>query len=73
MFRPNELNLIFDELYSQSARVKEEHRRRPIDNDLNDNGVILVQQHYGETNSRPYYFNRLTIKTDDEKFSKKFN
>ena len=69
LFRPNELNLIFDKLYSQSSRVKEEYRRRIFEQD-HHHGIIHTQQHYGETHSRPYYFSRLTVRTDDLRNSK---
>lgn len=69
LFRPNELNLIFDKLYSQSSRVKDEYRRRIFEQD-HHHGIIPVQQHYGETHSRPYYFSRLTVRTDDLRHSK---
>ena len=67
LFRPNELNLLFDKLYSQSSRVKEEHRRRIFEEDHHQHGVILTEQHYSESHTRPYYFNRLTVRTDDSK------
>jgi hypothetical protein len=65
LFRPNDLHLIFEKLYSQSTRVKEDYRRRIFEQDQYHNGVIGHQQHYGETNHRPYYFNRLSVRTDD--------
>lgn len=65
LFRPNDLHLIFEKLYSQSARVKEEYRKRIFEQDHLHNGVINTQ-HYNETNQRPYYFNRLSIRTDDD-------
>ena len=73
LFRPNELNLIFDKLYSQSSRVKDEYRRRIFEQDPHHHhhhGIIHTQQHYGETHSRPYYFSRLTVRTDDLRNSK---
>ena len=81
LFRPNELNLIFDQLYSQSSRVKEEYRRRIFDHDVHHHhhpGVILAPHHYGESNARPHYFNRLSVRTDDplgiqRKIPNKFN
>ncbi|CAF4998297.1 unnamed protein product [Rotaria magnacalcarata] len=65
LFRPNDLHLVFEKLYSQSARVKEEYRRRIFEHEHSHNG-ILNTQHYNESNQRPYYFNRLSIRTDDD-------
>ena len=59
LFRPNDLHLIFEKLYSQSDRVKEEYRRRIFEKDSFPNGQ------FSESNQRPYYFNRLSIRTDD--------
>ena len=59
LFRPNDLHLIFEKLYSQSERVKEEYRRRIFEKDHSSNG------NFNESNQRPYYFNRLSIRTDD--------
>ena len=65
LFRPNDLHLIFEKLYSQSARVKEEYRRRIFEKDHYHNGVLNAQHHYNEANHRPYYLNRLSVRTDD--------
>jgi len=65
LFRPNDLHFIFEKLYSQSARVKEEYRRRILEKDLYFNGMINTQQNFNETNQRPYYFNHLSVRTDD--------
>ena len=65
LFRPNDLHLIFEKLYSQSERVKEEYRRRIFEQEHYHNGIVVNQPHYGESNQRPYYFNRLSIRTDD--------
>jgi hypothetical protein len=65
LFRPNDLHLIFEKLYSQSARVKEEYRRRIFEKDLHFNGVMNTQHHFNESNQRPYYFNHLSVRTDD--------
>jgi hypothetical protein len=65
LFRPNDLHLIFEKLYSQSARVKEEYRKRIFGKEQNHNGIINTQHHYNESNIRPYYFNRLSVRTDD--------
>jgi hypothetical protein len=65
LFRPNDLHLIFEKLYSQSDRVKEEYRRRIFEQDHYHNGIIGQQQHHVELNQRPYYLNRLSIRTDD--------
>ncbi|CAF3462425.1 unnamed protein product [Rotaria socialis] len=65
LFRPNDLHLVFEKLYSQSARVKEEYRRRIFEHEHFHNGVLNTQ-HYNESNQRPYYFNRLSVRTDDD-------
>ncbi|CAF0850409.1 unnamed protein product [Adineta steineri] len=66
LFRPNDLHLIFEKLYSQSARVKEEYRKRIFEKGQHRNGSINSQHHHhNESNSRPYYFNRLSVRTDD--------
>ena len=65
LFRPNDLHLIFEKLYSQSERVKEEYRRRIFEKDYHQNGNSTIQHHFNESNQRPYYFNRLSIRTDD--------
>ncbi|CAF1211873.1 unnamed protein product [Adineta ricciae] len=65
LFRPNDLHLIFEKLYSQSARVKEEYRRRIFDKECHHNGFPSTQHHLNEPNMRPYYFNRLSIRSDD--------
>ncbi|CAF0911503.1 unnamed protein product [Rotaria sordida] len=64
LFRPNDLHLIFEKLYSQSERVKEEYRKRIFEQN-NYSGVIVHNQHYGESNPRPYYLNRLSVRNDD--------
>jgi hypothetical protein len=64
LFRPNDLHLIFEKLYSQSPRVKEEYRRRIFEQE-HYHSSIINQQHYSESNQRPYYLNRLSIRTDD--------
>ena len=66
LFRPNDLHLIFERLYSRSARVKEEYRRRIFEQEHYHNSVIGKQQHFNELNQRPYYLNRLLIRTDDD-------
>ncbi|CAF3037137.1 unnamed protein product [Rotaria sp. Silwood2] len=66
LFRPNDLHLIFEKLYSQSARVKEEYRRRIFEQDHFHNGILNTQHHYNESNQRPYYLNRLSVRTDDD-------
>ncbi len=68
LFRPNDLHLIFEKLYSQSARVKEEYRRRIFEQEHYHSSVIN-QQHHGD---RPYYLNRLLIRTDDLQRSNSF-
>ncbi|UJR30126.1 hypothetical protein I4U23_017667 [Adineta vaga] len=66
LFRPNDLHLIFEKLYSQSARVKEEYRRRIFDKEHHQhNGNTSSQYHFNESNIRPYYFNHLSIRSDD--------
>ncbi len=65
LFRPNDLHLIFEKLYSQSNRVKEEYRRRIFEQEHYHNGIIVNPQHSGESNKRPYYLNRLSVRTDD--------
>lgn len=65
LFRPNDLQLIFEKLYSQSDRVKEEYRRRIFQQEYNHSGIIANNQHYGESNQRPYYLNRLSVRNDD--------
>ncbi len=65
LFRPNDLHLIFEKLYSQSARVKEEYRRRIFEQEHYHNGVIVNQNHHAELNQRPYYLSRLSVRTDD--------
>jgi len=65
LFRPNNLQLIFEKLYSQSARVKEEYRRRIFEQEHYYNSVIGNQQHYGDSSQRAYYLNRLSTRTDD--------
>ena len=70
LFRPNHLHLLFEKLYSSSARVKEEYRRRILERDHSQNGFLAAQQphpqqHLNESNSRPYYLNRLSVRTDD--------
>lgn len=60
LFRPNDLHLIFEKLYSQSARVKEEYRRRIFEKDS-----PLPNGNFSESNQRPYYFNRLSVRNDD--------
>jgi hypothetical protein len=65
LFRPNDLHLIFEKLYSQSARVKEEYRRRIFEQEHYHSSVIVNQQHHGESNQRPYYLNRLQTRTDE--------
>ena len=65
LFRPNDLHLIFEKLYSQSARVKEEYRRRIFERDHYHNGILNNHHHYNESNHRPYYLNRLSVRTDD--------
>ncbi|CAF1171845.1 unnamed protein product [Rotaria sordida] len=69
LFRPNDLHLIFEKLYSQSARVKEEYRRRIFEQDHFRNGILNAQHHYNELNQRPYYLNRLSVRTDDDSAS----
>jgi hypothetical protein len=66
LFRPNDLHLIFEKLYSKSARVKEEYRRRIFEEDHYHNGILNAQHHYNEANHRPYYLNRLSVRTDDQ-------
>ncbi|CAF3700113.1 unnamed protein product [Rotaria sp. Silwood1] len=66
LFRPNDLHLIFEKLYSQSARVKEEYRRRIFEQDHFHNGILNTQHHYNESNQRPYYLNRLSVRTDGD-------
>ena len=73
LFRSNDLHLIFEKLYSQSTRVKEEYRRRIFEQEHYHNSVIVNQQHYGETNQRPLYFNRLLVRTDDNINSQRSN
>ncbi|CAF3638893.1 unnamed protein product [Adineta steineri] len=65
LFRPNDLQLIFEKLYSQSERVKDEYRRRIFDQEQYHNGIVKNQPHYGELNQRPYYLSRLSTRTDD--------
>ncbi|CAF3745883.1 unnamed protein product [Rotaria socialis] len=65
LFRPNDLHLIFEKLYSQSRRVKEEFRRRIFEQKNNSTGVIVNHHHYGESTQRPYYLNRLSVRNDD--------
>ena len=65
LFRPNHLHLIFEKLYASSARVKEEYRRRILEKDHSQNGFVNSQQHLNESTSRPYYLNRLSVRTDD--------
>jgi hypothetical protein len=65
LFRPNDLHLIFEKLYSQSERVKEEYRRRIFENDNYQNGNLTNTHHFNDSNQRPYYFNRLSVRTDD--------
>jgi len=65
LFRPNDLHLIFEKLYSQSERVKEEYRRRIFEQEHYHSSVIVNQQHYGDPSQRPYYLNRLSMRTDD--------
>ncbi len=65
LFRPNDLHLIFEKLYSQSERVKEEYRRRIFENDPYQNGKLINPHHFNDPNQRPYYFNRLSVRTDD--------
>ena len=65
LFRPNDLHLIFEKLYSQSERVKEEYRRRIFEQENSHNGIIITPSHYGESGQRPYYFSRLSVRTDD--------
>ncbi|CAF4719162.1 unnamed protein product [Rotaria sp. Silwood1] len=65
LFRPNDLHLIFEKLYSQSERVKEEYRRRIFEQENHHSGVIVNNQHYGESSTRPYYLNRLSVRNDD--------
>jgi hypothetical protein len=65
LFRPNDLHLIFEKLYSQSTRVKDEYRRRIFEKEHYHNGILNNQQHFNESNQRPYYFNRLAVRTDD--------
>jgi hypothetical protein len=66
LFRPNDLHLIFEKLYSQSTRVKEEYRRRIFEKEHFQNGILNNQHHYNEANHRPYYLNRLSVRTDDQ-------
>ncbi|UJR16359.1 hypothetical protein I4U23_003262 [Adineta vaga] len=65
LFRPNDLHLIFEKLYSQSERVKEEYRRRIFEQEHYHNGIVVNQSHYGDSNQRPYYLSRLSVRTDD--------
>jgi len=65
LFRPNDLELIFEKLYSQSERVKEEHRRRIFEKNPQQNGTFNSQSYFAESNQRPYYMNRLSVRTDD--------
>jgi hypothetical protein len=65
LFRPNDLHLIFEKLYSQSERVKEEYRRRIFEKDSYQNGNLNNSHHFNDPNQRPYYFNRLSVRTDD--------
>lgn len=65
LFRPNDLHLIFEKLYSQSARVKEEYRRRIFAKDQSQNGMNH-SLYLNESNTRPYYLNRLSVRTDDQ-------
>jgi hypothetical protein len=65
LFRPNDLHLIFEKLYSQSQRVKEEYRRRIFEQEHYHSSILVNQQHHRESNQRPYYLNRLLIRTDD--------
>ncbi|CAF0828646.1 unnamed protein product, partial [Didymodactylos carnosus] len=55
LFRPNDLHLIFEKLYSQSSRVKEEYKRR--NNEVTVNSV---------DEQRAYFLNRLTVRSDDQ-------
>ena len=73
LFRPNELHFIFERLYSQSARVKEEYRRRIFEQEHYHTSVLIHQQHYSDPNQRPYYLNRLTVRTDDHQQVSKSN
>lgn len=73
LFRPNDLHLIFEKLYSQSDRVKEEYRRRIFQQEYNHSGVIVNNQHYGESNQRPYYLNRLSVRNDDSMIFQRSN
>ena len=65
LFRPNDLHLILEKLYSQSDRVKEEYRRRIFEQEHYHNGIIVKPHHHNELNQRPYYLNRLSVRTDD--------
>jgi len=65
LFRPNHLHLIFEKLYSQSDRVKEEYRRRIFEQEHYHNDFIVNSQHSGESNKRPYYLNRLSVRNDN--------
>ena len=66
LFRPNDLHLIFERLYSRSPRVKEEYRRRIFEQEHYHNSVIGNQQHYSELSQRSYYLNRLSVRNDDD-------
>ena len=65
LFRPNDLHLILEKLYSQSQRVKEEYRKRIFEQEHHHSGIIVTSQHYGESYQRPYYYNRLSFRTGD--------
>ncbi len=64
LFRPNDLHLIFEKLYSQSPRVKEEYRRRIFEQE-HYHSAVINQQHYNDPNHRQYYLNRLLTRHDD--------
>lgn len=66
LFRPNDLHLVFEKLYSQSARVKEEYRRRILGKENSSNNTMYAQHHLHESMPRPYYLNRLSVRTDEQ-------
>ena len=65
LFRPNDLHFIFEKLYSQSPRVKEEYRRRIFEQEHYHTSVLVHQQHQHDPTQRQYYLHRLTVRTDD--------
>lgn len=73
LFRPNDLHLIFEKLYSQSARVKEEYRRRIFEQERYHSSVVVNRQAYGELSQRPLYLNRLLVRTDENLTVQKSN